>query len=535
MAAANPPAGELTGTASTRAQDDAKELARKKKDDERRLKRRIDRLTSAGVLIFVALVIAVLLASMLPRLVVPLDLRSSPELIGHVLIVIALAVAIGGLIVYEVDGYLAGIFVVFAIGPAAGGVVAVMTYLLVGGEQQTMSIRAAAAYDGFAASVAAVAILALVGVQLSTPKRAQARTYDSLRDRYNQLLARYEVLGDLEKTAPDPDPDRRIQNRILLKEACSRLEEAERDLCDANQKQPALRWALATGYSSLQRTLHRVEEMIVAAQPDYAVTGDSLHDALRLSESTIADHDTLSAHLRTAMQTISRNSANTFFRGRGASVPPRQEDLPTCTEAREVLREVRFAVNDFRDDRVDGLIRARNRLLWVVLIVATVAYLALGLGMINGVTAASVSAVSILYLVAALAGLINRLRIESMRSTAVEDYGLHLARLIAAPLLSGLAGVAGVYLVAKTPELLTLVSPIAAPTGGAPATTTVTPLDVSAIFDLQRNQAALLVAAIFGLVPSQLISSLQRQAERFQVDLERSEPSGGATQTQATT
>ena len=70
--------------------------------------------------------------------------------------------------------------------------------------------------------------------------------------------------------------------------------------------------------------------------------------------------------------------------------------------------------------------------------------------------------IAVLYLVGALAGLLNRLRIESSRSSAVEDFGLHLARLIATPLLSGLAGVAGVYLVAKTPEMLTVVNPLPA-------------------------------------------------------------------------
>ena len=58
------------------------------------------------------------------------------------------------------------------------------------------------------------------------------------------------------------------------------------------------------------------------------------------------------------------------------------------------------------------------------------------------------------YLVGALTGLINRLRIESGRSSAVEDYGLFLSRLIAVPVLSGLTAIGGVYLVSKTPEFL---------------------------------------------------------------------------------
>ena len=131
-----------------------------------------------------------------------------------------------------------------------------------------------------------------------------------------------------------------------------------------------------------------------------------------------------------------------------------------------------------------------------------------------------------LYLVAALAGLVNRLRIESSRSSAIEDFGLHFARLIATPLLSGLAGVAGVYLVAMTPELLMILARRrprrAKRCHGRPARPRP---------DLRprTNQSALLVAAVFGLVPAQLFSGLQRQADRFQVDLEKSAPAGEST------
>jgi hypothetical protein len=117
--------------------------------------------------------------------------------------------------------------------------------------------------------------------------------------------------------------------------------------------------------------------------------------------------------------------------------------------------------------------------------------------------------VSALYLVAALAGLINRLRIESSRPTAVEDYGLHVARLIATPLLSGIAGVAGVYLVATTPELLNVVSPSNG--DGEPTT-----LAINEVFVLSQNQASLLVAAVFGSSPrsSSLASAVRPSGSR---------------------
>ena len=64
-----------------------------------------------------------------------------------------------------------------------------------------------------------------------------------------------------------------------------------------------------------------------------------------------------------------------------------------------MLREIRFAINEFRDDRVDGLIRSRNRLLWVVLTVGITAYLALALALLNGIGEIQVGTIAVLYLV----------------------------------------------------------------------------------------------------------------------------------------
>jgi hypothetical protein len=165
-----------------------------------------------------------------------------------------------------------------------------------------------------------------------------------------------------------------VISATVLEEARTRFEAIAPDIGAGTRDLPQFRWALATGYSCLGRTLHRIEEMIVTAQPDHAVTGDALHDALCLSGSTMADREVLSIRLRTALQVISPNAARSFLPVAGvpadaapvAAARPAADGRPSDAEAREVLREVRFAVNDFRDSRVDGIIRARNRLLWVV-------------------------------------------------------------------------------------------------------------------------------------------------------------------------
>jgi hypothetical protein len=190
-------------------------------------------------------------------------------------------------------------------------------------------------------------------------------------------------------------------------------------------------------------------------------------------------------------------------------------------EAREALREVRFAINDYRDDIMDRFALGRNKLIWTFLAVALTTYALLGLGLLIGVPKPVVVSVSALYLVASVVGLFNRLRIESTRSSTVEDYGLYLARLVTGALLSGLAGVAGVYLVAQAPAFL---GPLTADT-----TATTPALDLTAIYDLTRNQLALLVAAAFGLAPGALTAQLQQQVDRLERDLQRSEPATNAT------
>src|SRR5204863_1179866 len=75
-------------------------------------------------------------------------------------------------------------------------------------------------------------------------------------------------------------------------------------------------------------------------------------------------------------------------------------------------------------------------------------YTLLWLGVIAPVTAQTIRAAAGLYLVGAVVGLFNRLYADAKKEAEVNDYGLSTARLITAPLLSGLAAVLGVMAVA---------------------------------------------------------------------------------------
>ena len=133
---------------------------------------------------------------------------------------------------------------------------------------------------------------------------------------------------------------------------------------------------------------------------------------------------------------------------------------------------------------------------------------------------------SVLYLVGSLVGLFNRLRVESSRSSTVEDYGLYLARLVTGALLSGLAGVAGVYVIAQAPAFLGPLTTTAAATvrDGQAVQIVQAPKNLADVYDLTTNQLALFIAAVFGLAPSTLTARLQAQVDRLERDLQRSEP-----------
>ena len=137
-------------------------------------------------------------------------------------------------------------------GPWIAAAVGIGTYLLTAGWDMSVNVRFAAAYNGVAAAMAAVAGLAFLGRQLSRPDRAQPRTWESLVDRQTQLQARIEAMKASEQLEP-----------ALAQEADRLMAAVTAHLCDREQWTPALRWALATGYSSVQRTLHRLDEIVV--------------------------------------------------------------------------------------------------------------------------------------------------------------------------------------------------------------------------------------------------------------------------------
>jgi hypothetical protein len=187
--------------------------------------------------------------------------------------------------------------------------------------------------------------------------------------------------------------------------------------------------------------------------------------------------------------------------------------LPRISRARnkpntQAVREVRHALNDYRDSRIDGLVRAKNRLTRTTMMTSFTAYLLLLLAIALGAPPASIAAAAIFFLVGALIGLFAQLRSDASIEEAVEDYGLTAARLRQTAVASGLAAIAGVLLTA-----------IAIDTTATVAQNST----LQSIFNIGTSPGQLLIAAVFGLSPQLVIERLTAEADAYRQELAATE------------
>jgi hypothetical protein len=406
-------------------------------------------------------------------------------------------------------GYLGALWIIAPLMAGLAAVVTIGTYLFLPTAAGVVPPTPAYPMTALVVGVVATAVVWFGGAYfaraLVSAPRAQLRLYAELLERTRSLRDR---VTTIEPASPE--------ERAAAEEARAHIDYATEEL-EGDGSGPALRWALASGYMSVLRALHRADEALIIVEPADAAVGDALHDALSLEGSAIGNRERLIDIVRIAMHRLSPGSAAAFMAA-VTDAPVHEEERISENQAREALREVRHAINEFRDDRHDGLIRARNRLVWTMLAVGVTTYLLLSLALVAAVPVIYIQTVAVLYLIGAIVGLFNRLRIEAGQSSAVEDFGLSQARLVVTPLVSGLAAVAGVYLIAVAPVLL--------PTG---TTDLPTPPTLQEVFDLAANPMALVYAAIFGLAPGSLTSRLAMASARLEKDLQSTEAASPGT------
>ncbi len=274
----------------------------------------------------------------------------------------------------------------------------------------------------------------------------------------------------------------------------------------------SLAWVTASGYINLWKEMHNAEEALIDLLPREVVVADAIYDEMRIQDSNIDNSDELLRKLRLAVSTLDP-SAKAYLQPsptgtQGASTTPAGpvETGPVSHEVekqgRAILREVRHALNEFRDDRWEAIVRVRNQFVSTMILTGLTLYVLLQFTILAGVPPVAMITATAFYLVGALVGLFSRLYNESKTSKSIDDYRLALARTVATPMFSGLAAVGGVLL---TQKLTSLVD----------------------IFDPKNILSGLIVAAVFGLTPDLLIGVLQKQSEQYKTDLKSTAASQG--------
>ena len=334
-------------------------------------------------------------------------------------------------------------------------------------------------------------------------------SYGSLINQLRDLRARLKILES--RQPGNSDAALSATGKIALEEARTWCDDIECEL-----KCQGLCWLLATGYINMWKLLHHAEEALIEIEPIEAVVNKAVHDELCLQDSNIGNSEVLLDKLRIAVKKLSP-SATVYLtkqpREQEASSDPQSKGNQSRSdpemEARTTLREVRRTLNEYRDTLWEGLIRTRNRLMMIVVITGFLAYILLSLSIANDVHSSYVVAATVFFLVGAIVGLFNRLHLETQINNAVNDYGLSMARVMATPMLSGLAAVGSVLVI----TLLT----------GAIQNDLKLPDDIASIYSI--NPWHIVLAAMFGLAPSLLIRMLQQKAESYKSDIKSSKAS----------
>jgi hypothetical protein len=186
---------------------------------------------------------------------------------------------------------------------------------------------------------------------------------------------------------------------------------------------------------------------------------------------------------------------------------------------------VRQAINEYRDTRRGGLVRARNQLMATVVVTGITVYLLLALALVLRAPVEAIVGSAVFFLVGASVGLFNRLSGQSASDNAVDDFGLSVARLTLTPVFSGLAAIGGVLLTAML--FSTILTPLTGQQDSSSLSVASQSLSQSldAIFNVVRFPFNIVVAAVFGLTPGLFLAGLQQQSDRLKADLKSSQAS----------
>src|SRR4051794_18628250 len=260
---------------------------------------------------------------------------------------------------------------------------------------------------------------------------------------------------------------------------------------------PSRQWLLGYGYVDAWRRIHRVQEALLVLDGLEAVLGEALYDELRLMDSKVSQEEELLARLRHAVAELDPGAAEylTTTPKQPAADPARrrlwrgaadgEERAAREAQARVVLSRIRYALDEYRDSRRDGIVRARNNLYTAGVFTGLTSTLLLVVAILAGASTDAIASAAAFYLVGGLVGLFRQLRTAASRDSATDDFGLSTARLIETPLFSGLAAIGGVVLTAMVAAVIPATAPKAGTAlGKVPS--------LGQIFDVTKNPTGLI-------------------------------------------
>ena len=367
---------------------------------------------------------------------------------------------------------------------------------------------------GFIITLVVWLLLALFSMRFATVAGGRILSYDSLKIELEVLKARYEIVKGVDTYATLTEQEKATLTEEE-KARCIALADINENIRSIEQtlQSDGLQWVMSIGYTSVWNRIYNAKEAMICLLPPSVVVNDAKYDESRLQGSDIPDHDSLLTLLESAIATLSPPPLPQIQSSPTQSL---QQLLPQETEmqARTNIRKVSYVIHKFNSERWEGLLRSRNQLMGTALITGTFTYVLLAIAILAGVTPDKIKQVIVFYFLGALIGLFGRLYTESNQTdSAVDDYGLTMARIIVTPLLSGMAALVGVFLISIVS--IGLITPATASHGqNLPG--------IGSIYDFTMYPQNLVFAAIFGFLPNLVINVLQQKSEDVKSEIKSS-------------
>lgn len=401
---------------------------------------------------------------------------------------------------------------------------------------------------GFLTTYIVWLLFAALRSRFATASGANMRVYEELKNRYSELKARLEVadIHDIKSAAEYPHNDEGDENdrcRIeSLRKACNAYNDLHQHLFHNHS---GTEWTLGTGYDHAWRIVHRAQEALVGVETLQEVIGDVVHDIRSIQNSTMTDSEALIRKMLQAIKDLcpeamvyfdelrtDKNYRDLFEKSVPIQPPqpgqPPQPSINFADSAKmklssqpawskeialEAIRQVKHALNVYQDSLRQMLVRTRNYTYIAIALTGFVTYLFLCFVILWNTTRSAIGTATAYYMIGAVTGLFLRFYNEAnyKNTNAPEDYGLFVSRLIATPLLSGLAAIGGVLVTAMLPTLSGQKAP-----------------ELDTIFNGTVTMEYLFAAAIFGYAPNLIIRSLQRSAQKYSTELQDSKGEGSS-------